>query len=185
MTPLLNPVGASSARDPYSHSPRRRSEGIASGARSYRRSLLAFLALVLAAGAGTASADIRIDNAWARATPPGIDRGAGYMTLHNDGEQTRTLTGGTAGWAERIEIHESREVDGQMRMQALPAGLTLEPGGAVELAPMGLHLMIMGLDEPLTEGDTRSLTLEFRNGETREAQLDIRAPDGTAGQHSH
>ncbi|WP_158223043.1 copper chaperone PCu(A)C [Halovibrio salipaludis] len=147
--------------------------------------MLAFLALVLAAGAGSASAEIRIDNAWARATPPGIDRGAGYMTLHNDGEQTRTLTGATADWAQSVEIHESREVDGQMRMQALPEGLTLEPGATIELAPMGLHLMIMGMDGPLTQGEERSLTLEFRNGETRKAQLDIRAPDGTADQHSH
>ncbi|MGM0435225.1 MAG: copper chaperone PCu(A)C [Pseudomonadota bacterium] len=147
--------------------------------------MVALLVLMLAAGASATSAEIRIDNAWSRATAPGVDRGAGYMTLHNEGDQSRTLTGATADWAESVEIHESREVDGQMRMQALPEGLTLEPGETVELAPMSFHLMIMGLDEALTEGDTRSLTLEFDNGETRETQLDIRAPDGTAGQHSH
>mgnify|MGYP000076637814 FL=1 len=185
MTSLLNTVGASPARDHNGYPSHSRSESIASEARSYSNGMLAFLVLMLAAGASAASAEIRIETPWARATPPGIDRGAGYMTLHNDGKQARTLTGGTADWADSVEIHESREVDGQMRMQALPEGLTLEPGAAVELAPMGLHLMIKGLDEPLTEGDTRSLTLEFRNGETREAQLDIRAPDGTAGHNSH
>ena len=172
MSSLLNTVGARPTRDLH-RTP------------TYRRGMVAFLVLALAAGASAASAEIRIENAWSRATPPGVDRGAGYMTLHNQGEQTRTLTGAAADWAESIEIHESREVDGQMRMQALPEGLTLEAGETVELAPMGLHLMIMGLEEPLSEGNTRSLTLEFGNGETRETQLDIRAPDGTAGQHSH
>ena len=185
MSSLLNTVGASPARDHNGYPSHSRSERIASGARSYHNCMLAFLVLMLAAGASAASAEIRIENAWSRATPPGIDRGAGYMTLHNDGGQPRTLTGAAADWADRIEIHESREVDGQMRMQALPEGLTLEPGATVELAPMGLHFMIMGLDKPLTRGDTRSLTLEFRNGETREAQLDIRGPDGTADPHSH
>lgn len=141
--------------------------------------------LVLVTTATSAVAEVRVDNAWSRATPPGIERGAGYMTLHNTGDQARTLTGASAAWAQRIEIHESREVDGQMRMQALPDGLTLQPGETLELAPMGRHLMLMGLTERLTQGDTLALTLEFRNGGTLNTQLDVRGPDGSASQNSH
>ncbi|MEQ6886700.1 copper chaperone PCu(A)C [Salicola sp. Rm-C-2C1-2] len=142
-------------------------------------------ALILLTTMSSALAEVRIKDAWSRATPPGIERGAGYMTLHNTGEQARTLTGASATWAQRIEIHESREVDGQMRMQALPDGLTLQPGESLELAPMGRHLMLMGLTERLTQGDTLALTLEFRNGGTLNTQLDVRGPDASTSQSSH
>lgn len=128
---------------------------------------------------------LRVEQAWSRATPPGIERGAGYMTLHNGGHQARTLVGAHADWAQQIQIHESRESDGQMRMEALNNGLTLAPGETIELAPMGLHLMLMGLDAPLTEGDKHALTLEFANGETLDTQLEVRGPGANAGQHSH
>lgn len=132
-----------------------------------------------------ATAEIRVENAWSRATPPGIDRGAGYMTLHNAGDETRAVTGAEAEGAGGVEIHESREVDGQMRMEALPDGVTLEPDETVEFAPMGIHLMIMGLDKQLVEGERFPVTLEFRNGETLETELAIRAPDSSADPNNH
>lgn len=149
------------------------------------KGLIPLMAMLTAFTSMAATADVRVENAWSRATPPGIDRGAGYMTLHNTGDKPRTLTGAEAEDAERVEIHESREVDGQMRMEALPDGVTLEPGETVELAPMGIHLMLMGLDEPLARGETFPLMLEFRNGDTLETELTIRAPDSSADQHSH
>ena len=169
-------VGACLASDP---------DQIASKARSYRKTLILSIAMLAALTSMAASADVRVENAWSRATPPGIDRGAGYMTLHNAGDETRTLTGANAEGAKRIEIHESREVDGQMRMEALPDGVTLEPGATVELAPMSIHLMIMGLDKRMARGETFLLTLEFRNGDTLDTELTIRAPDSSADQHSH
>ena len=159
--------------------------GIASRVRGSREALGLITAMLLTMTSAAAAADIRVENAWSRATPPGIDRGAGYMTLHNTGSEARTLTGARADGAQRIAIHESREVNGQMRMDALPDGLTLDPGERVELAPMGIHLMIMGLDEPLVRGDTFPLTLVFRNGDTLETELAIRAPDSSAHPHSH
>lgn len=153
------------------------------GKRIFRQSLI--LAVLGTMTSMAATAEIRVDNAWSRATPPGIDRGAGYMTLHNTGDSARTLAGATAEGAQSVEIHESREVDGQMQMAALPDGVTLEAGERVELAPMGIHLMLMGLDEPLVRGETFPLTLEFRNGDTLGTELTIRAPDSSADQHSH
>ena len=176
MKGLLQTAGACFASD---------STTIASKARSYRKPLILSMAMLAALTSMAATAEIRVENAWTRATPPGIDRGAGYMTLENTGSEPRTLTGARADGAQRIEIHESREVNGQMRMDALPDGLTLEPGDRVELAPLGIHLMIMGLDEPLVRGETFPLTLAFRNGDTLETELAIRAPDSSAHPHNH
>ncbi|MGM0451099.1 MAG: copper chaperone PCu(A)C [Pseudomonadota bacterium] len=147
--------------------------------------MILIMAVLAAFTSMAATAEIRVEDAWSRATPPGIDRGAGYMTLHNAGDEARTLNGANAEGAGRVEIHESREEDGQMRMEQLPDGVTLEPGETVELAPMGIHLMLMGLDEPLVEGETFPVTLEFRNGETLETELAIRAPDSSADPNNH
>ncbi len=144
----------------------------------------ALLLLALAASQ-PANAGIRVENAWARATPPGMDRGAGYMTLYNTGNDPRVLTGARAADAERIELHESRELNGQMRMEALTGGVTIEPGERVELRPMGIHLMIMGLENRLAVDDAFPLTLEFRNGDTMATELTIRAPGHSADTHSH
>ncbi|XOZ35134.1 copper chaperone PCu(A)C [Halomonadaceae bacterium KBTZ08] len=153
--------------------------------RAYTKGALLLMAWLAVIPVSADTGQLRVERAWSRATPPGIERGAGYMTLHNGGDQARTLVGAHADWAQQIQIHESRESDGQMQMQAVNNGLRLAPGETVELAPMGLHLMLMGLDGPLTEGNQRALTLEFANGETLDTQLEVRPPGANAGQHNH
>ena len=45
--------------------------------------------------------------------------------------------------------------------------IEIDPGAPVVLQPGGLHLMVIGLGEPLAEGATLPLTLTFeRNGES-------------------
>jgi hypothetical protein len=49
---------------------------------------------------------------------------------------------------------------GVMKMR--PAGpLEIPPGGELRLAPGGLHIMLMELKQPLTEGESLPLTLIF------------------------
>lgn len=145
-------------------------------ARAGRQWPFAVLGLLFAVAATAASAEIEVEDAWSRATPPGVDRGAGYMTLRNTGDEERVLTGAETDRAKRTEIHESREVDGRMQMKPLPDGLTLEPGETVELKPMGIHLMLMGLEKALAEGDNVPVTLTFRDGETLDTELSVRSP---------
>lgn len=142
------------------------------------------LACVLAPVA--AHADMRVQDAWARATPPGMDKGAGYLTIHNDGDSARRLTGARFEPAERVEIHRSSEQDGQMRMQAVDDGVSIPAGESVTLEPMGYHLMLIGLDKPLGKGDEHQLTLEFSNGDTVSTSLKVRSANhgkGASGQN--
>lgn len=128
-----------------------------------------------------------VRDAWARATPPGIDKGAGYAVIENPDDQATRLTGGETPVAREIQIHETMQEEGQMHMRHIDEGLTIPAGGTVALEPMGSHLMLIDLEQPLEAGDEHRLTLEFSNGETVKTSLEVRFPKshnaGSASNH--
>src|SRR3712207_2777024 len=95
---------------------------------------------------------LQIAHPWARATPAGATVGAGYMTITNTGTQTDRLVGGSAAGASRIEVHASVIEGGLARMRPVKA-LEIGPNQTVELKPGGLHIMLIGLKRPLTQGE--------------------------------
>lgn len=123
--------------------------------------------------------------AWARATPPGAKVGGGYITIHNDGAESDRLIGGSATFAGRVEVHEMKMEGETMKMRPLPDGLTIPGDGEVSLEPGGLHIMFMGLTQPLVEGDTVTVTLDFEKAGPVEVPFHV-APMGASGPgHDH
>lgn len=127
---------------------------------------------------------LRIDHPWSRATPPGTPTGGGFMVIHNDGDSADRLLGGYSDFTVDISIHQTTLEDGIMKMQPLPTGLEIPAGGSVSLEPGSYHLMLMGLESPLVEGDRRSITLEFEKAGTIEVNLTINAI-GAMPEHRH
>ena len=68
--------------------------------------------------------------------------------------------------ADVVELHETVDDNGVMRMIPQPDGFTVPAGGSVELKPGGKHVMMIGLAKPLETGDEFELTLNFDNGES-------------------
>lgn len=116
-----------------------------------------------------AYAEVTVENAWLRLLPPMSKMTAGYMKLTSDQEDR--LLSVSSDMASKIEIHHSKMEDGLMSMQEV-SSLQLPKGEAVELKPQSYHLMVMGLNKPLTEGAIHTLTLTFE----RAGQLDIQVP---------
>lgn len=125
---------------------------------------------------------LKIENPWTRATPKGSKVAGGYLRVTNRGEVVDRLSGGTAEFAARVEIHEMRTVDGVMRMRPLPKGLEIKPGATVELRPGSYHVMFMGLKRPLKQGERVSGTLSFERAGTLEVEYVVEAI-GSAGGH--
>lgn len=126
------------------------------------------LAVALAVGAlvGCGSDDgpttIGTSDMWARPTAPDASNAAFYGTITNESEVTISFDEGYSRACETIELHESTMSDGVMSMgPADPADTILEPGESLVLEPMGLHVMCIGLDEPLVEGTPVDLELTF------------------------
>jgi periplasmic copper chaperone A len=125
------------------------------------------LAAVLSLLAGTATAEtytagsIEVSKPWARATPKGAQVGGAYMTITNNGTETDRLLGGSSAAAGQVQVHQMTMDKGVMSMRPLAAGLEIKPGETVELKPASFHLMLMGLKQPLAQGQHLKLTLNF------------------------
>lgn len=124
------------------------------------------------AAASVRAGSLTIAQPWSRATPGGARVAGGYLRVTNTGSAPDRLVGGSAAFAERVEIHEMATQNGVMTMRALPTGLAIAPGQTVELKPGGLHVMFMGLRSPLAEGQTVKVTLEFEKA--GKVELDFR-----------
>ncbi|MDB5595176.1 MAG: hypothetical protein JWM36_2137 [Hyphomicrobiales bacterium] len=109
---------------------------------------------------------IRIEQAWARATPGGSTIGGAYLKVTNTGTTADRLVSGETGIAERFELHEMSMTDGVMKMRPLADGIALAPGQTVELRPGGLHVMLVGLKQPLKAGETFPSVLKFEKAGT-------------------
>lgn len=115
---------------------------------------------------------IHVADAWARS--PGEDVGAVYFTAHNGAEEEDRLIGVSTGVADRAEIHETVEQDGQMVMQSVEA-VAIPPGEDVSFEPGGYHIMLFELTEPLEVDTTITLTLEFELAGEIEIQALVKA----------
>lgn len=104
--------------------------------------------------------DISITQAWVAETIGGQSRTAAYFSITNGSGGEESLMGASSSDAAHTSLHRTQTVDDISSMQAIDA-LTLQPGTVTQLAPGGLHVMIMGLDGPLEAGGSISLTLDF------------------------
>jgi copper(I)-binding protein len=148
---------------------------------------LAALALLLSAGMAQAhdykAGAVAVLHPWTRATPPNAQTAGAYLKLRNDGGTEDALVDVRSAIADKVEIH-SMSMDGDiMRMRPVgKAGVVVKPGETVALAPGGVHIMMVGLKHPLTEGDRVPMTLTFRSGATVTVDLMTQAL-GSGGSH--
>lgn len=145
---------------------------------------VATLALALAAVPAHARAGtVGAESAWTRATVPGQPAGGAFLTLRNRGAADR-LVGARSAAAERVELH-SMSMDGDvMRMRQIDA-IDLPAGASVALAPGGLHLMLMGLKQPLKAGASVPLTLRFEKAGEVAVTLKVEAAGKLPGAAPH
>lgn len=123
---------------------------------------------------------IKIDRLWTRATPKGSNVAAGYMNITNTGTQPERLVGGTTDAASRLELHSMTLDNGVMKMRSVPAGIAIMPGETVELKPESLHVMLIGLKQPLREGERVRGTLEFEKVGKVEVEFAVMPLGGSA-----
>jgi periplasmic copper chaperone A len=131
---------------------------------------LALTLVLLASGAIAQSGDVRITNAWARATPGGAQTAAAYVTLVSSAGDR--LTGASTPAAQKAELHTMTMDGGVMKMRQVDS-IDVPAGQTVTLKPGGYHIMLVGLTEPLKEGQTFLLTLTFAKAGTQDVVVTV------------
>ncbi|MFD1343762.1 copper chaperone PCu(A)C [Litorisediminicola beolgyonensis] len=120
------------------------------------------LAAVLTLAPLAVSAEIRVEDAYARASSPVAKTGAAFMVLTNDGATDDRLVGVRTEAAERAELHTHiADPNGMMQMREIEGGIALAAGESHALQRGGDHVMLLGLTGPLEQGDDLTLVLEF------------------------
>jgi periplasmic copper chaperone A len=150
------------------------------------RTRIAALALSLTLGFATEAVaqesrvgELVVEAPWARATASPAMPGAAYLTVANHGTVADTLTAVASPIAERAELHTSQTDGGVTKMRSV-AAVEVAPGASVVFAPSGLHIMLHGLEQPLTEGDRFPLALTFENAGSVTVEVVVR-PLGAMG----
>lgn len=103
---------------------------------------------------------IKIDHPWSRATVAGIPNGVAYFVLENKGDSDDRLVSAASPVAAKVELHTHLKEGEIVRMRQVDA-VDIPAGETVALEPGSFHVMLMGLKEPLEQGDSFPLTLEF------------------------
>lgn len=154
-----------------------------------QKKLLALLLFAgLWAGLANAAGQLMTEDAWIREAPPGATALAGYLTLHNHGEQPRILVGASSPAFESVMLHRTVMEEGMAKMVHQHM-ITLPAGESLVFKPNDYHLMLMRPKHSLKAGDKVDITLEFKNGETLRVTHEVRGMDGEMGHgamdHSH
>ncbi len=117
------------------------------------------------ATAAKAADTVKVENPYARAVPPGQPNSAAFMTLVNTGDVDHSVTSATSPVANTVELHTHTNNNGVMEMRQVDK-IDVPAKGRTELAPGGLHIMLIGLKQELKEGEKAQLTLTFDDGST-------------------
>ncbi|HKJ76406.1 MAG TPA: copper chaperone PCu(A)C [Gammaproteobacteria bacterium] len=137
---------------------------------------MALLGGMSTALAGSAADDVTVEGLYARAVPPQQPNSEAFMTIKNNSGTDHALVGGSTPASNVVELHTHLKEDGMMKMRQIPR-IDLPANEAVELAPGGLHVMLIGLKAQLEPGQEVELTLEFEDGST----MQFTAPVKKAG----
>ena len=119
-----------------------------------------------------AQAQVKVDDAWVRATVPAQKATGAFMQLTS--AKAAKVVAASSPVAAVVEIHEMKMDDGVMKMRAVDA-LPLPAGQAVALKPGSFHVMLMGLKAPIKAGETVPLTLTVEGEDKQRSTVEIKA----------
>jgi copper(I)-binding protein len=112
----------------------------------------AIAAVLMLAFASLAAQDkgVKASNGWVKLPASGETQAMAFVTVENPGMYEVNITSATADAAGKVELRDAGQV---------VTFINVPPYGRVDMAPTGVHLMLVGLKRPLKTGDTVSLTL--------------------------
>jgi len=131
-------------------------------------------ALLLALAGLSAHAQTTVKDPWVRGTVAQQKATGLFAQITSTGGGT--LLSASSPVAGVVEIHEMTMEGSMMKMRALPKGLALPAGKAVDLKPGGYHVMLIDLKQELKAGDTVPVTFVVEGKDGKKETIEIKAP---------
>lgn len=130
------------------------------------------------------ASNIEIKDYYVRATPPGLPNSAAFMTVVNNSDEDVSIVKASSKVSKVVELHTHDMKDGVMKMYQVPK-IDIASKSQTVLKPGGLHIMLIGLHNPLKVGENVELTLELSNGETKTIIAPIKSVMGGMKHHGN
>lgn len=103
--------------------------------------------------------------AWVRSTIGAQTATAVYLSLRNTTNETIELVDVENELASHSMIHKTIDEDGVAKMRHQKS-ISIEPGKKVIFEQGGLHIMLMGLSRPITEGEFITVNFKTKKGKS-------------------
>ena len=105
-----------------------------------------------------------VKDAYARSARPNAPTGAAFMMLMNTTDTDVKIIGVRSEVAKRVELHTHIDKgEGVMQMTQIEGGIAILAGESHMMKRGGDHVMLMGLNDSLVDGETITITFEFEN----------------------
>jgi copper(I)-binding protein len=136
------------------------------------------ISLLLVAACVPVSGGVVVKDAFARASPTGAETGGAFATIVNNGQAADRLVSASSPAAKTVELHETVDENGVMKMVHHPEGWDIPASGTLELKPGGKHIMLIGLTAPLKAGEKIQMTLNFEKAGAQMIEVPVQAMGG-------
>jgi len=139
---------------------------------SFKAKILAATAAVTFALPAFAGSEIAIEDAYARASGMMATAGAAFFMIKNTGDEDDRLVAAESDISKKVELHTHIEDGDIMRMVEVEEGFPVPAGGMHMLKRGADHVMFMGLNAPMEQGDIVNVTLVFEKA----GRIDVEIP---------
>jgi hypothetical protein len=155
---------------------------------------LSFILSACASSSAKQATSIEVSNAWVRTVggmqsqeisapatgmQPKKDSGpatGAFMVIKNNSAAADKLLKAESDVAKMVQIHLSEvDANGVSSMHEVD-GVDIPAGGSAELKPGSYHVMLIGLQQDIKEGDTVSITLTFQNAGKVTIEAPVKTP---------
>ena len=128
-----------------------------------------------------AAGALRIDHPWAPPTMTARVPAAAYFDIRNDGNTDDRLVAASTDRAAHVELHASFKdaQTGVMKMRVARNGVPARAGDTLSMEGGSYHVMLIGLDAPLTAGEAFAMTLTFEKA--GEVEVIVKVEDRKPG----
>lgn len=105
---------------------------------------------------------ISLTNARSLPTIAESNIGVAFISMTNTGTKPLTLIGAQSSVSKKVEIH-THETSGDIMQMRKIDRVDIPAGATIEMQPGGLHLMLIGLRQPLAVNQQFDVILTFKD----------------------
>jgi periplasmic copper chaperone A len=117
--------------------------------------------------------DITIQEPMIRLVPTASPNTGGFMKITNSTSKEIKLIKAESDFSQTVELHNVVFENAKMMMRPIES-IVIPANSTVELRPGSLHIMFIGLKNPLTVSDTKKVTLKFDNNKSLVVDMPVK-----------